>query len=170
VVGILRFVVVDTSVLVITTTKIDSYLTCFCAKIIFFYFWTRSACTKQWSVYCYFESFHDYCKKVFISVLLEKNGVSVVCLCAFVFVRNPIGRTGMHGRGLLGRWGPNHAADPVVTRYFAGSVCVYCNHTSILQYFCGVCSVRNCQSPCFPWTFPVFFSLKRESRTSPRIG
>ncbi|XP_068750030.1 ADP-ribose pyrophosphatase, mitochondrial-like isoform X1 [Montipora capricornis] len=31
--------------------------------------------------------------------------------------RNPIGRTGMIGRGLLGRWGPNHAADPVVTRW-----------------------------------------------------
>lgn len=26
------------------------------------------------------------------------------------------GRTGMIGRGLLGRWGPNHAADPIVTR------------------------------------------------------
>ena len=23
----------------------------------------------------------------------------------------------MIGRGLLGRWGPNHAADPMVTRY-----------------------------------------------------
>ena len=23
----------------------------------------------------------------------------------------------MIGRGLLGRWGPNHAADPLVTRY-----------------------------------------------------
>ena len=31
--------------------------------------------------------------------------------------RNPIGRTGLKGRGLLGRWGPNHAADPIVTRY-----------------------------------------------------
>lgn len=31
--------------------------------------------------------------------------------------RNPIGRTGMIGRGRLGRWGPNHAADPVVTRW-----------------------------------------------------
>ena len=30
--------------------------------------------------------------------------------------RNPIGRTGMIGRGLLGRWGPNHAADPIVSR------------------------------------------------------
>ena len=29
---------------------------------------------------------------------------------------NPVGRTGMAGRGLLGRWGPNHAADPIVTR------------------------------------------------------
>lgn len=29
---------------------------------------------------------------------------------------NPRGRTGMSGRGLLGRWGPNHAADLVLTR------------------------------------------------------
>ena len=31
--------------------------------------------------------------------------------------RNPRGRTGLRGRGLLGKWGPNHAADPIVTRY-----------------------------------------------------
>jgi len=31
--------------------------------------------------------------------------------------RNPRGRTGMSGRGLLGKWGPNHAADPIVTRW-----------------------------------------------------
>jgi len=30
---------------------------------------------------------------------------------------NPIGRTGLSGRGSLGRWGPNHAADPIVTRW-----------------------------------------------------
>ena len=30
--------------------------------------------------------------------------------------RNPIGRTGMRGRGLLGRYGANFAADPIVTR------------------------------------------------------
>lgn len=30
---------------------------------------------------------------------------------------NPAGRTGMRGRGLLGRWGPNYAADPIVTRF-----------------------------------------------------
>ncbi len=29
---------------------------------------------------------------------------------------NPAGRTGMRGRGLLGKWGPNFAADPIVTR------------------------------------------------------
>ena len=30
---------------------------------------------------------------------------------------NPKGRTGIRGRALLGRWGPNHAADPIVTRW-----------------------------------------------------
>ena len=30
---------------------------------------------------------------------------------------NPRGRTGLRGRGLLGKWGPNHAAGPIVTRY-----------------------------------------------------
>lgn len=30
---------------------------------------------------------------------------------------NPRGRTGLCGRGVLGRWGPNHAADPIVTRW-----------------------------------------------------
>ncbi|XP_065336342.1 ADP-ribose pyrophosphatase, mitochondrial [Cloeon dipterum] len=30
---------------------------------------------------------------------------------------NPIGRTGVQGRGCLGRWGPNHAADPIVTKW-----------------------------------------------------
>jgi hypothetical protein len=29
---------------------------------------------------------------------------------------NPKGRTGLSGRGILGKWGPNHAADPIVTR------------------------------------------------------
>ncbi|WAR03096.1 NUDT9-like protein [Mya arenaria] len=31
--------------------------------------------------------------------------------------RNPRGRTGCKGRGTLGKWGPNHAADPIVTRW-----------------------------------------------------
>jgi ADP-ribose pyrophosphatase len=33
---------------------------------------------------------------------------------------NPCGRTGLAGRGLLGRWGPNHAADPIVSRRHNG--------------------------------------------------
>jgi len=31
--------------------------------------------------------------------------------------RNPNGRTGMVERGLLGKWGPNYTADPLVTRW-----------------------------------------------------
>jgi len=31
--------------------------------------------------------------------------------------QNPNGRTGLLGRGHLWRWGPNHAADPIVTRF-----------------------------------------------------
>ena len=30
---------------------------------------------------------------------------------------NVKGRTGLFGRGILGRYGPNHAADPIVTRW-----------------------------------------------------
>ncbi|PAV59939.1 hypothetical protein WR25_17396 [Diploscapter pachys] len=35
---------------------------------------------------------------------------------------NPQGRTGFMGRGVLGRWGPNHAADPLVTRVKNGTL------------------------------------------------
>ena len=31
--------------------------------------------------------------------------------------RNPAGRTGLVGRGLWRRWGPSHAADPILTRW-----------------------------------------------------
>jgi ADP-ribose pyrophosphatase len=30
---------------------------------------------------------------------------------------NPRGRTGLQNRGTLGKWGPNHAGDAIVTRY-----------------------------------------------------
>jgi ADP-ribose pyrophosphatase len=30
---------------------------------------------------------------------------------------NPFGRTGLKGRGILGRYGPNHAADPIVSTW-----------------------------------------------------
>ena len=34
---------------------------------------------------------------------------------------NPRGRTGMCGQGLLGKWGANQAADPIVTRLQPGT-------------------------------------------------
>lgn len=41
---------------------------------------------------------------------------------------NPLGRTGIKGRGLLGKWGPNHAADPVVTRWKRDEAGEPCEH------------------------------------------
>ncbi|KAL3995113.1 NUDIX domain family protein [Acanthocheilonema viteae] len=35
---------------------------------------------------------------------------------------NPAGRTGLRGRGVLGKWGPNHAADPIVSRIHHGQL------------------------------------------------
>jgi ADP-ribose pyrophosphatase len=37
---------------------------------------------------------------------------------------NPAGRTGIAGRGLLGKWGPNYAADPIITRINRDDRCV----------------------------------------------
>ncbi|XP_005093921.1 ADP-ribose pyrophosphatase, mitochondrial isoform X2 [Aplysia californica] len=51
--------------------------------------------------------------------------------------RNPVGRTGMIGRGTLGRWGPNHAADPIVTRWKRddnGKVVKDANGKQILEF------------------------------------
>ncbi|XP_054711556.1 ADP-ribose pyrophosphatase, mitochondrial-like [Uloborus diversus] len=39
---------------------------------------------------------------------------------------NPIGRTGLAGRGNLGRWGPNHAADAILTSWMKGSLEDHC--------------------------------------------
>lgn len=46
-------------------------------------------------------------RKSFIGSYIINNGKPL----------NPVGRTGLEGRGILGRWGPNHAADPIVTRW-----------------------------------------------------
>jgi len=51
-----------------------------------------------------------------------------------IVFRNPVGRTGVRGRGCLGRWGPNHAADPIVTRYLDTS--------GRLNVACGVVVLR----------------------------
>ena len=36
------------------------------------------------------------------------------------FPINPVGKTGISGRGQLGKWGPNHAADPILTTLVGG--------------------------------------------------
>ena len=49
---------------------------------------------------------------------------------------NPIGRTGVTGRGMLGKWGPNTAADPLFTRFKideSGNT-VMINGTPVLQF------------------------------------
>ncbi|XP_072921464.1 ADP-ribose pyrophosphatase, mitochondrial-like isoform X3 [Hemitrygon akajei] len=61
------------------------------------------------------------------------------------FPRNPCGRTGLKGRGLLGRWGPNHAADPIVTRWKkeGGKTVIHnCSGKPILQ-FVAICRRDN---------------------------
>ena len=49
----------------------------------------------------------------------EETTVDKICsydaVCARY--RNPKGKTGICGRGMLGRYGPNHAADCIVTRF-----------------------------------------------------
>lgn len=48
---------------------------------------------------------------------LRKSYEGIYALDEMGHPQNPCGRTGISGRGLLGKWGPNHAADPIVTRY-----------------------------------------------------
>lgn len=47
--------------------------------------------------------------------LAECDAYHELCNGDFI-LRNPKGKTGISGRGLLGKWGPNHAADVVLTR------------------------------------------------------
>lgn len=54
------------------------------------------------------------------------------------FPLNPVGRTGLKGRGLLGKWGPNHAADPIVTKWkrdpISGDIVIADNGKPIVQF------------------------------------
>lgn len=65
---------------------------------------------------------------------------------------NPHGRTGLVGRGLLGRWGPNHAADPIVTRWKRDSAGQHVYHTTsklpVLQFV----SIKRID--CGEWAIP----------------
>ena len=73
----------------------------------------------------------------------------------------------MIGRGLLGKWGPNHAADPLVTRYiiyllilqakrlfFPGGGCGHC--PGVVWSSLRVNRIVNAQKSCWG-TYNVSF-------------
>ncbi|XP_042545366.1 ADP-ribose pyrophosphatase, mitochondrial-like [Dipodomys spectabilis] len=66
--------------------------------------------------------------------------------------KNPVGRTGMSGRGILGRWGPNHALEPIVTRWKRDSMGNTVTHPvsrkNILQF------VAIKRKDCGKWAIP----------------
>ena len=47
----------------------------------------------------------------------RRSFAGVYTIDALGYPLNPTGRTGIKYRGILGKWGPNHAADPIVTRW-----------------------------------------------------
>ena len=53
-----------------------------------------------------------------VNILIERERKRVKKRNILVYFKfsTQVGRTGIKGRGLLGRWGVNHAADPIVTR------------------------------------------------------
>ncbi|CAG5897620.1 unnamed protein product, partial [Menidia menidia] len=65
---------------------------------------------------------------------------------------NPRGRTGLTGRGLLGRWGPNHAADPIVTRWKLDPSGAKMNHSVSKQPILQYVSIK--RKDCGEWAIP----------------
>jgi len=49
----------------------------------------------------------DFTKRTVYGTLTFRDGVPI----------NPVGRTGVTGRGVLGKWGPNSAGDPLFTKW-----------------------------------------------------
>lgn len=67
--------------------------------------------------------------------------------------------TGLTGRGMLGRYGPNHAADPIVTRYNP--------QTGDLEFVAGLRADTNDELWCIPGGMvdegePISVTLRRE--------
>ncbi|XP_053375162.1 ADP-ribose pyrophosphatase, mitochondrial-like [Mercenaria mercenaria] len=82
------------------------------------------------------------------------------------YPRNPRGRTGLTGRGSLGRWGPNHAADPIVTRWKRDEndeVVVGDDGKPILQF------VAVQRRDCGEWALPGGMVDPEEERTATLI-
>ncbi|VTJ86429.1 Hypothetical predicted protein, partial [Marmota monax] len=83
--------------------------------------------------------------------------------------RNPAGRTGLAGRGLLGRWGPNHAADPILTRWKRDSKGNTVNHPISGKNMLQFVAIK--RKDCGEWAIPggmvdpgekISTTLKRE--------
>ena len=80
---------------------------------------------------------------------------------------NPRGRTGVRGRGLLGKWGPNHAADPIVTRYHPQTgrlqvVAVRREDTGQFAVPGGI--LKGKQSPGEKWNNKMLLALEEDLR------
>ncbi|KAM9394081.1 ADP-ribose pyrophosphatase, mitochondrial [Pholidichthys leucotaenia] len=65
---------------------------------------------------------------------------------------NPRGRTGLTGRGLLGRWGPNHAADPIVTRWKVDGRGTKIHHSTSKKPILQFVSIK--RKDCGEWAIP----------------
>lgn len=65
---------------------------------------------------------------------------------------NPRGRTGVTGRGLLGRWGPNHAADPIVTRWKVDAKGQKISHSVSKKPVLQFVSIK--RKDCGEWAIP----------------
>ncbi|XP_037648962.1 ADP-ribose pyrophosphatase, mitochondrial isoform X1 [Sebastes umbrosus] len=65
---------------------------------------------------------------------------------------NPHGRTGVIGRGLLGRWGPNHAADPIVTRWKVDAKGAKISHSVSKRPILQFVSIK--RKDCGEWAVP----------------
>ncbi|KAM9843840.1 ADP-ribose pyrophosphatase, mitochondrial [Aulostomus maculatus] len=65
---------------------------------------------------------------------------------------NPRGRTGLAGRGLLGRWGPNHAADPIVTRWKLDAKGAKIHHSVSKKPILQFVSIK--RKDCGEWAIP----------------
>ncbi len=66
--------------------------------------------------------------------------------------RNPVRRTGLTGRGCLPRWGPNHQADPIITRWqrdSSGQVVVR-SGSPVLEVLVSVVKDTRCSLPFGP--------------------
>ncbi|XP_073897893.1 ADP-ribose pyrophosphatase, mitochondrial isoform X3 [Castor canadensis] len=69
--------------------------------------------------------------------------------------RNPAGRTGLVGRGLLGRWGPNHAADPIITRWKRDSSGNKITHPVSGKHILQFVAIK--RKDCGEWAIPGIY-------------